>query len=325
MLARYLPENNYFALFINGRTVRFRIDETKPIKKLPWDKAEVYDIAINNKCFGGCDYCYISALPTGVNYENIAEKAHHMFRELQDVYADETMVRDALIAYLGSVDAVNYATKGQDLSKVRLTTNPFQVAIGGAGEPTNHPEFVEFLYEVESNGIVPNFTTNGMKVTTDVLQACDDVVGGVSVTLHPHLERFWRTALQTYAKTSAQLHAHLVVYDESSTVLLEKYMEEFPDVTMVLLPFQYVGFGENYTDTGTYFYDTLFETIVSEGWQDRIAYGAGFHEYLSEWNLVGASLYEPHDYSYYIDLKGNGSVYTSSFEWETPLNTEILI
>jgi sulfatase maturation enzyme AslB (radical SAM superfamily) len=49
---------NYKAIFFDYKTVRMRIDNTKPITvpKHP----EIEDVAINSKCLANCSYCYIN-------------------------------------------------------------------------------------------------------------------------------------------------------------------------------------------------------------------------------------------------------------------------
>ena len=104
---RQFPQENYKGIFLNGKTMRLQYDTSKPIQELEYP--EFMDVAINNKCYGACSYCYIEAVHTGKNYENVPQKIHD---------------------YFGSL------TENQ---------RPFQVAIGGAGEPTLHPEFPEIL------------------------------------------------------------------------------------------------------------------------------------------------------------------------------------
>lgn len=326
MRVRFIENRNYFALFTGETTIRFSINDNAPVEQLPLFNAEMYDISINNKCAGGCDYCYISALPTGHNYDNIFYKFDQLFGKYDDipVSSDQNLTDltvQALETYLGAPIDKFIRLGYINLDKIMFTHKPFQIAIGGAGEPTMHPQFVEFLKFVRSLDIVPNFTTNGMKVTDDILDVCDTDVGGVSVTLHAHLEKYWRNALKEYQQTSAKLHAHIVVYNESDIFLIQKHVEEYPDITFVLLPFQHVGFGENYSKQDLAFYDKLFQMIVDNNYQQHIAYGAGFHHYLVEHNIVNASLYPPHAYSYYLDLDNGCSIYKTSFDWQTPLVT----
>lgn len=317
--ARYDNSKNYFALFIgNEQTIRFSISDNNEIEKLPYLDSEMYDIAINNKCAGGCDYCYISAMMTGTNYENIVDKAVKLF-DRPVTKADPDIVREGLKLYF-KTDVSDFI----NIYNVPQSTKPFQIAIGGAGEPTMHPDFPEFLKTIYQLDIVPNFTTNGMHLPPKVLEAADKYVGGISVTLHEHLEKYWRKAIKVYSELDIKLHVHQIIYDETDTKKMQGFIEEYPDITVVLLPFQHVGFGASYPEKDLKFYDKLFATIVDNKWENRVAYGAGFYEYLLSNNVVNASLYEPHGYSCYLDLKDDVSLYRTSFEWEHPIQTEVL-
>ena len=315
--ARHIPESNYFGLFVGeSQSLRFRLDPNKPITKLSYLDSEMYDVSVNNKCAGGCNYCYISALPTGTNYANVVDKAIKLF-DREVTTADPEMVKEALTLYF-ETDTYIF-----DVKNVPLSTKPFQVAIGGAGEPTMHPDLPEFLKTLRQLDIVPNYTTNGMHLPPKVLEAADKYVGGVSVTLHPHLEKHWRRALDAYSELNVKLHVHQIIYNKDDIARIEHFIQEYPNVVVVLLPFQHVGFGANYTKQDLEFYDELFDVIVENGWESRIAYGAGFYEYLGENNPVGASLYGPHDYSCYLDLDNDGTLFRTSFEWNDPVKSGI--
>lgn len=124
MRIRQYTESNYKSIFFNGKTVRMRLDNSSPI--LPIPTPEIEDVAINSKCLAGCSYCYTSALRTGSNFDNIVDKANKAWGSLS------------------------------------IEERPFQIAIGGAGESTMHPDWVEFVTEVNRLGILPNYTTNGI-------------------------------------------------------------------------------------------------------------------------------------------------------------------
>lgn len=53
---RIEEKSNYSAVFVNGKTFRFAIDSTNPIKELEYP--EFYDVKITNFCTGNCPYCY---------------------------------------------------------------------------------------------------------------------------------------------------------------------------------------------------------------------------------------------------------------------------
>jgi len=67
---------------------------------------------------------------------------------------------------------------------------PYSLAYGG-GEPTHHPDFPWILRRTKELGSVPNYTTNGSYLPPGVIEATNEVVGGVSMTYHPKTGRGW--------------------------------------------------------------------------------------------------------------------------------------
>lgn len=92
-------DKNYKALWVNLKTVR--LGEGK-CGELPIDEKEFLDVAINTKCNAACEFCYVSANKTGINYPNICET----WKKWMDTYWE----------------------KQED--RVLLTNKPFQIAIG---------------------------------------------------------------------------------------------------------------------------------------------------------------------------------------------------
>ncbi len=88
---------------------------------------------------------------------------------------------------------------------------PYQVAIGG-GEPTQHPDFEWILREARALGTVPNYTTAGHAMTQPIIDATNEVCGGVALTYHAFRGIDWFT--ETYAKLRralrVQLNVHLI-------------------------------------------------------------------------------------------------------------------
>lgn len=58
----------------------------------------------------------------------------------------------------------------------------FQVALGGCGDPDQHPDFEKFLAYTVDNDIVPNFTTSGFGLTDDKVKLCKQYCGAVAVS-----------------------------------------------------------------------------------------------------------------------------------------------
>lgn len=57
-----------------------------------------------------------------------------------------------------------------------------QFALGGRGDPDQHEQFEEILKICHENNLVPNFTTSGYGMTTDLAQLCKKYCGAVAVS-----------------------------------------------------------------------------------------------------------------------------------------------
>ena len=258
---------NYKAVFFNGKTIRQRLNPTLPISAPEF--AEIEDVAINSKCFANCSYCYTSATKSGSNFEKIVEKANDIW---------------------GSVDQ---------------NSRPFQIAIGGAGESTIHPDWVDFVKEVRNLGIVPNYTTNGMHLSSDILKATADYCGGVAVSYHPHISKVFAESINKISplrKSGIKLNSHLIIGDENSLTEAKEIFSTFKNDMdfFVILPYQAAGRG-SFIDTGST-WKRLFEWIHSLPSEERskFAFGALFYEWMLKNEMpLKIEIYEPEIYSGY--------------------------
>lgn len=267
---RYFPEHNYLARFDGHTTTRFALEGSEPITKLEWP--ETYDIAINSKCMGGCSYCYTSAKRNGRNFPDIVPRIHDYFGSMSD------------------------------------NERPFQVALGGAGEPTLHPQFPEVLRAFTELGIVPNFTTNGMHLGQRVLSAVKEFAGGVAVSTHAHLD--WKTAVKKLHGVAGTVHLHVIISDRKSIrdmYSLYEEIEEYVDA-VVLLPYQATGRAKPKNMALGECLDRLVDQPLP-----KVAYGAYFYEHLKTRPELNASLYEPHSFSAYLIADEDLILYDSSF------------
>lgn len=261
---REYPESNYRAIFINGMTLRQKLDVSKPFIVPP--TPEIEDVAINSKCFANCPYCYTSATKDGVNFTNVSDKA---------------------IAVWGSLPE---------------NERPFQIAIGGAGEATIHPEFPDFIKTVHELGILPNYTTNGMHLNDKVMKATEDYCGGVAVSFHPHIRDVFTKAVRKLAPLrdkGMKLNAHVIVGDMNSFYDLQMVYETFKDELdyIVVLPYQAAGRGVPVDVHETW--KTMFEYIYTKN-SSKFAFGALFYDWLMVNPIsLKMSLYEPEMFSGY--------------------------
>jgi organic radical activating enzyme len=208
-------------------------------------------------------------------------------------------------------------TKFQEFfGRFSINQMPFQIAFGG-GEPTSHPQFVELMKLSYDMGIVPNYTTNGMwtyegsDMVSMVLNATKKYCGGVAVSTHPHLEKYWRRAVEHYLQNNIFTNLHVIISDKES---IDKFMKIYKEYTgkvkyFVLLPLTAQGRAKKSKTQINWDY---MVKALPEDCHD-IAFGANFYSYLKNARTrFNVSLYEPEIMSAYLDLS-NMKVYKSSF------------
>ena len=257
MRQRIHPEENYRAIFNNGKTLRFAIDPQNPIKPLKYP--EILDLAINNVCLANCPYCYVSALKTGKNFDNVVEKHLDLFGNMS------------------------------------LNERPFQVAYGGAGEPTMHPDFPEVLKTMHELEIMPNYTTNAMHLTDKVVEATVKYAGGAAISCHPHLEKVWRKGIKTLTEANVETCLHIIVGENGSNEDFWRIYDSTDKIRYyVALPYMASGRAKK-IDTEKEL-NKFFAEIEKRKATD-ISFGALFHNYFLKnpdiTKKIGISLYEP--------------------------------
>lgn len=277
---RVFPEHNYNALWSNLKTIRLGEGVAK---ELPPEFSEFYDVSLGNKCITGkCPFCYVSSDPNGRYYENICDT----WKKWMSLYPEE--VRNG----------------------ITYTTKPFQIAIGSEGEPTEHPQFCEFIETVYNTNVVPNFTTNGVILASwdnpgssyyekanRILDYTSRYVGGVAVS-------FGNKALRQYAekaivgliaKGNCHINIHHIIYDKDSVDAFVKAWEVYGDVIKyhVLLPLMPSGRSKEGIQEGVFEY---LEQKIQELNIQNVAFGAHFVKFLRN-SSIKTWLYEPESFS----------------------------
>lgn len=264
---RVFPAYNYNALWFNLKTIRLG---SGVAKELPADMAEFYDVGINTLCNAECPFCYVSASQKGINYPNICET----WEKWMDTY--QSKVKNGTV----------------------FTNKPFQIAIGSTGEPTIHPDFCKFLETVYNTGVVPNYTTNGItlssiKTSRELLEYTRNFVGGVAVSLgNKALKRNADMAivnLITMGDTNVNIH-HIISTKDSVDDFIKEWKRYGSDIKYhVLLPLMPSGRSSKGLDEGVFEY--LEEKILEEN-VTNVAFGAHFCKYLKN-SKIPTYLYPP--------------------------------
>lgn len=285
---RVFSAYNYNALWFNLKTIRLG---SGVAKELPADMAEFYDVGINTLCNAECPFCYVSASQKGINYPNICET----WEKWMDTY--QSKVKNGTV----------------------FTNKPFQIAIGSTGEPTIHPDFCKFLETVYNTGVVPNYTTNGItlssiKTSRELLEYTRNFVGGVAVSLgNKALKRNADMAivnLITMGDTNVNIH-HIISTKDSVDDFIKEWKRYGSDIKYhVLLPLMPSGRSSKGLDEGVFEY--LEEKILEEN-VTNVAFGAHFCKYLKN-SKIPTYLYPPESLSKNVILtKDKVQITPSSF------------
>lgn len=283
---------NYRGIWFNGKTIRIALNPNEPITELEYP--EFYDVDIfetgNGLCKAKCPWCYLSAKTDGRIVEDAVDK---------------------IKAYFGAMNE---------------NQRPFQVAMPGSGEFFEHPDWEDILKAFHDLGIEPNYTTNGMWSldesfeVNDVMNATSAYCGGVAVSCHPHLRKYWEEAARMYYEERIKLNFHIIISDRESIDYFKDIYNTWKDKVdyFVLLPYGIQGRAEDKNIEWEYLVQNLPEN------QSKLAFGANFHSYLSNnGHGIKVSLYEPEIMSKFLALDGSGALYNSSFDIRKPIKTNL--
>ena len=294
---RVFKDYNYNAVWSNLKTIRFGEGVAK---ELPPQFSEFYDVSLGNKCITGkCPFCYVSSDPNGIYYEEICDT----WNKWMSLYNEKV------------VNGITYTTK------------PFQIAIGSEGEPTEHPQFCEFLETVYNTNVVPNYTSNGVILSywdspesiyyqkaNKILDYTRKYVGGVAIS-------FGNKALREYAqkaivgliaKGDCYINIHHIISDKESVDAFIKAWKLYGDTIKyhVLLPLMPSGRSTKSIENGVFEY---LESKIQELNIQNVAFGAHFVEFLRN-SKIKTWLYEPESFSKNVILtKDEVKITPSSF------------
>jgi len=144
-----------------------------------------------------------------------------------------------------------------------------------------------------------------------LISATQAYCGGVAVSCHPHLTKYWERAALLYWENEVKLNFHIIISDKKSIDSFIDIYDTWKEKVdyFVLLPHSAQGRAiEKEID-----WEYLVEQIDKDSKQ--IAFGANFYPYLLGGDLrsMNISMYEPEILSKYITLEGTGKMYNSSF------------
>ncbi len=204
-------ESNHYYYFnkSNGLSIRA---EYKGFPEPFWaeEGPELLDISITNYCEKECSFCYRNS---NINGRHIDLKDYeNILMQLKD-------------------------------------THTYQIALGG-GNPNQHPDFVEILEMTRLGyGIVPSYTTNGMGLTDDIIEASLKFCGAVAVSYYEPKEIFVN-ALKKLINAGIKTNIHYLLTPESideAIKLLINPPEYLNNINSIIF-LNYKPVGNNKTD-----------------------------------------------------------------------------
>lgn len=294
---RYLPEKNYEALWRNGVTIRYDLGD---VIELPAGFSEFYDVGIGTKCSANCPFCYVSANPKGRYFQDICET----WEEWMDTFPKDRVING-----------------------ITITKRPFQIAIGSTSEPTEHPDFCEFLKTVYGTGVIPNYTTNGIILGTpqdprrlEILDATEKYCMGVAVSFgNKNIRDYAERAIEALLGIDVYVNIHHIISTKESVDEFHKIWKKYSDKIHyhVLLPLVPQGRSIDGIEQGVWEY---LEDLITKEDMKNISFGAKFIKNL-ETSKIKTFLFPEQSYSKNIILDNHKVMITASSFDLKPLET----
>ena len=154
--------------------------------------------------------------------------------------------------------------------------------------------------------MVPNYTTNGMHLSEEILDATNKYSGGLAISYHPHIKKVFHKAISLIAdykekhESVFKVNVHIILGSEESFVDLKNLYNNYSDIIdyFVILPYQAKGRGVEIETQATWV--KAFDWISLHDKKEKFAFGALFYNWLLENEVdIKMSIYEPEIYSGY--------------------------
>jgi len=151
----------------------------------------------------------------------------------------------------------------------------FQVALGGRGDPDQHPDILKILAYAHHHGVTPNFTTSGFGLTEDLLPAIKQYCGAVAVSWYRNT--YTLKAIKLLTEQGIKTNIHYVLSKASIDEAIELIENDgWPQGInrIIFLLHKPVGFGQ--MDQVLSIHDSKVKHFFSLFDQAEIANKAGF-------------------------------------------------
>ena len=209
-IRRHSKDYNFIGDTITGMTFRWGAAFNQNPRHAPWP--ELADISISNHCSNGCDFCYRDS------------KFNNSFMPLDDY---EYLLKQLRHPHWGNV---------------------FQVALGG-GEPLEHPDFLNIVDATLANGAIPNFTTNGIFLTNEIIIKLRNKVGAIAISTID-METIEKEAIKNLKNNNIKCNIHYVLnhhnLKQAIDILRGRYNQSLQGInSIVFLTYKPLGRADN--------------------------------------------------------------------------------
>ena len=120
----------------------------------------------------------------------------------------------------------------------------YQFALGGCGDPDQHENFEDILKICREYQIIPNFTTSGLGMTTEIAKLCKKYCGAVAVSWYG--SEYTTRAIEMLIAAGVKTNIHYVLHKKSIKEAMSRMKEHtFPDGinALIFLLHKPVGLG----------------------------------------------------------------------------------
>jgi radical SAM protein with 4Fe4S-binding SPASM domain len=208
LIRRHSTDYNFVADTETGVTMRWGKNLLDNPKAAPLP--ELVDISISNHCSKGCSYCYRDSTQ------------NNEFISLED--------------YEYILKSLNDENWG----------NVFQIALGG-GEPLEHPDFLEILKITRNYNIIPNFTTNGINITSELASEIKCLIGAAAIS-YSDIELIPLSNADIFIREGIKTNIHFILDKQSIKQAIRILKGEHNDIlngfnSIIFLTFKPLGRG----------------------------------------------------------------------------------
>jgi radical SAM protein with 4Fe4S-binding SPASM domain len=115
--------------------------------------------------------------------------------------------------YQGKIKKDNMTLENYKKIVDQCKDKTYEFALGGFGSPNEHDDFIEIIKYTRENGIVPNYTTSGIELTDEQIEATKKYCGAVAVSWYK--QKFTYDAIERFIKAGCTTNIHFVLGNDS--------------------------------------------------------------------------------------------------------------